>query len=212
MIFLLLVFSSCTSHSGSLKSSRPAADDEARTNQELSYGYGQLYKTTSGLKHLDKVNYVKVTSEKIEALVTAIADAARQVTRDLEGLDEQYPSLQIDDPGLPRLELKRRSAIAWDQIFTMAPIVGQSGKPFERTLLLSQLGVLNNLRFLAEVIKDAEKSAARKRVVTEIHRRFEGLYHRVLDLLEHDYFCAVTVPTTHPGRGAGPPRSAVAPS
>jgi hypothetical protein len=71
----------------------------------------------------------------------------------------------------------------------MAPVVGKTGKAFERALLLSQVGVLNNIRFLAEVVKDAEKSEQRKVLLEEVRTRLNGLFQRVIDLLEQDYFC-----------------------
>jgi len=71
----------------------------------------------------------------------------------------------------------------------MAPIQGKTGKAFERALLLSQAGVLNNLRFLTQVIKDDEKSNQRKAFLSEAHARLDDLYQRVLNLLEREYFC-----------------------
>lgn len=165
------------------------SDSEESKNRELSYGYGQLYKTASGLKHLKTALRVKAESDKVASLIEDISSYAEKLTAQLEKLDREYPSLRIDDSGLPEMEAKRRKAVVWDQIFVMAPIVGKSGKDFERTLLLSQAGVLNNVRFLAEVIKDAEKSDARRSLLQEIQIRLNGLYQRVIRLLEQDYFC-----------------------
>ena len=165
------------------------SDSEEAKNRELSHGYGQLYKTASGLKHLKKTLVVKVESEKVSSLIDDISEYAEKLSGQLEKMDRDYPSLRIDDPGLPELEMKRRKAVVWDEIFIMAPIVGKTGKDFERTLLLSQAGVLNNSRFLAQVIKDAEKSDARRAFAQEAHTRLNGLYQRIVRLLEQDYFC-----------------------
>lgn len=167
---------------------RPS-DSEETKNRELSYGYGQLYKTASGLKHLRKLLLLKVESAKVSMLIDDISEYAEKLSGQLEKMDRDYPSLRIDDPGLPELETKRRKAVVWDEIYIMAPIVGKTGKDFERTLLLSQVGVLNNVRFLAEVIKDAEKSEARKALVQEAQSRLNSLYQRTIRLLEQDYFC-----------------------
>jgi len=167
---------------------RPS-DSEETKNRELSYGYGQLYKTASGLKHLKKLLLVKVESAKVSMLIDDISEYAEKLSGQLEKMDRDYPSLRIDDPGLPELETKRRKAVVWDEIYILAPIVGKTGKDFERTLLLSQVGVLNNVRFLAEVIKDAEKSEARKALVQEAQSRLNSLYQRTIRLLEQDYFC-----------------------
>ena len=76
-------------------------------------------------KRLDAMN--------IERLVQDISAYGTELAQQLEQLDSDYPSLSIDDPGLPALEIKKRKAVVWDQLFTMAPIVGQTGKAFERT-------------------------------------------------------------------------------
>lgn len=170
-------------------STNSASDAEAIKNKELSYGYGQLYKTASGLKHLKTALHVKVESRAVNTLVADVSDYAEALTGQLEKLDHDYPALRIDDPGLPELEMKRRKAVVWDQVFLMAPIVGKTGKSFERALLLSQAGVLNNLRFLAQVIKDDEKSNQRKAFLAEAHTRLDELYRRIVDLLEREYFC-----------------------
>lgn len=168
---------------------KSTSDPEDVKNQELSYGYGQMYKTASGLKHLKKMLHVKVESGKVSTLIEDIAGYADKLAGQLEKLDREYPGLRIDDPGLPEVETKRRKAVVWDQVFIMAPIVGKTGKDFERTLLLSQAGVLNNVRFLAEVIKDSEKSDQRKTFLAEAKTRLDDLYQRVVKLLEQEYFC-----------------------
>jgi hypothetical protein len=170
-------------------STKSPSDSEDIKNQELSYGYGQLYKTVSGLKHLKTMLKVKVESGKINTLIEDISGHADKLAGQLEKLNREYPALRIDNPGLPDLETKRRKAVVWDQVFVMAPIVGKTGKDFERTLLLSQAGVLNNLRFLAQVIKDAEKSNQRKTFLAEAQTRLDDLYQRVVHLLEQEYFC-----------------------
>ena len=170
-------------------STNSLSDSGSAKNKELSYGYGQLYKTASGLKHVKTALHMKVESRTINALVADISGYAEQLTGQLEKLDRDYPALRIDVPGLPELEVKRRKAVVWDQVFLMAPIEGKTGKAFERALLLSQAGVLNNLRFLTQVIKDDEKSNPRKTFLTEAHTRLDDLYQRVVNLLEREYFC-----------------------
>src|SRR4051794_3480464 len=46
-----------------------SSDSEEAKNRELSHGYGQLYKTASGLKHLKKLLLLKVESAKVSMLI-----------------------------------------------------------------------------------------------------------------------------------------------
>jgi hypothetical protein len=172
-----------------MPSTNSLADSESAKNKALSYGYGQLYKTASGLKHVKTALHAKVESHTINALVEDISSYAQHLTGQLEKLDRDYPALRIDDPGLPEIEMKRRKAVVWDQVFLMAPVEGKTGKAFERALLLSQAGVLNNLRFLAQVMKDDEKNNQRKAFLTEAHTRLDALYQRAVGLLEKEHFC-----------------------
>lgn len=159
-------------------------------NRVLSQGYSQLYQMLSGMQHLNKANYLKVESDKVEAMNEAIASSAAAVVDQLEKLAEDYPSLTIKDTGLPELEQKKRRAIRMDRIRDLAPIVGRTGKDYERTLLVIEAGLLNSARFLAEVIKEEERDEKRAEMMARTKERFDGLFNRILKLLEQDYFCS----------------------
>lgn len=166
-------------------------DREAEKVRALSNGYAQLYRTVSGLKHLDKALFVKkFESDKFEAMVEALSDYAGDLSDQLEKLAKDYPSLNLEDTGLPEVELKKRRAVVKDRLEDMAPIVGKSGVEFERTLLVSVIGPVNNMRFLAEVLYEEEKDARRKAFLVRTREKLDGLFNRMIALLERDYFCA----------------------
>ena len=159
-------------------------------NRMLSQGYSQLYQMVAGMQHLNKANYLKVESDKIEAMNKAIAEASGAVADQLEKMADDYPSLTIKDPGLPEIEKKKRKAIRMDRIKDLAPIVGRTGKDYERTLLVTEAGLVNSVRFLAEVIKEEEKDAKRAAMMARTKEQFDDLFNRVLKLLEKDHFCS----------------------
>jgi hypothetical protein len=111
LISIVAVVASCSGHPipKPATTHRSPLNMEEAKNQELSYGYGQLYRTVSGLKHVDKILYVKVESSKVGALIEDISGYAKHVAEQLERLDHQYPSLSTHDSGLPTLERKRCS-------------------------------------------------------------------------------------------------------
>lgn len=167
------------------------SDSVREKNRALSNGYAQLYRTVSGLKHLDKALYVKkVESDKFEAAIEALSDYSGDLSDQLEKLAKDYPSLNLEDTGLPEVELKRRRAVVKDRLVDMAPIVGKTGIEFERTMLVSVLGPVNNMRFLAEVLYEEEKDARRKAFLVKTREKLDGLFNRMMALLERDYFCA----------------------
>lgn len=165
-------------------------DDTREENRVLSQGYAQLHQMAGGLSHLNKVNYVKVESDTIEAMNESIASTAGWLKDQLEELAERYPSLDISDTGLPEIEKKKRRAIRWDRFADLAPIVGRTGKDYERTLLVTEIGLLNSVRFLLEVIAEEEKNEQRKALLTKARARFDDLFNRAVKLLEKHYFCA----------------------
>ena len=179
---------------GPLTDSLQADGDGARPTQQqnrlLSQGYSQLYQMLSGMRHLNKANYLKVESDKVEAMNKAIAEASGAVADQLEKMADDYPSLSIEDPGLPEIEKKKRKAIRMDRIKDLAPIVGRTGKDYERTILVTEAGLVNSVRFLAEVIKEEEKDAKRAAMMARTKEQFDDLFNRVLKLLDKDYFCS----------------------
>jgi hypothetical protein len=75
------------------------------------------------------------------------------------------------------------------RVKSFAPLVGSTGADFERTLLLTQAGQLNQARYLSEVLADAEANADRRRLLVELNGEFDELYGRVDELLEEQYYC-----------------------
>lgn len=178
--------------SGALTGPAPDLRVESKApdqNLVLSHGYGQIYRIVSGLKHLDKILYVKIESDKFEAEVKAVADYSDSLADELEQLDDNYPSLGIKDTGLPEIELKKRRAVVLDRLEDMAPIVGKTGKEYEVTMLITMLGPINSMRFLAQALEEEEKDRHRQEFAAKMKDRFDGLYNRILALLERDYFC-----------------------
>lgn len=162
---------------------------ETQHNKVLSEGYSQLYDSASGLAYLDEFLVLKFESKATDAVITDIAEYAATLKGQLEQLAKDYPSLSLDDDGLPVLEKRTRSAVQQDRIVSLAPLVGRTGANFERTLLLTQSGALNQLRFLTQITAEAEKSAERRAFLNEAKQTFARLYGEVVQLLNEQYFC-----------------------
>ena len=175
---------------------RPAAvrsDDveklsETERNRVLSQGYAQLYEAAKGLRWLDDFLLLKFESDATRKVIDDLATYSSELKRQLEELARNYPSLTLDDDGLPLLEKNKRKAQQMDRAKTLLPLVGAHGADFERTLLLTESGALNQLRFLAQALADAEKSAPRREFVLGVQRKFDGLYVDVVKLLDRRFF------------------------
>src|SRR4051812_17029975 len=66
------------------ESDRARAPDLSKQRLVLSEGYSMLYQDASSLDLSELILYVKVKSEAIEKMVTAVAEAGGQLKKDLE--------------------------------------------------------------------------------------------------------------------------------
>jgi hypothetical protein len=166
------------------------AESPSSRREELNHGYGLLYDAASGLRQLDKILYVKFESDPVERIIGEISKHAAKVARDLEKLAKK-DEIRIEDTGLPEMERRTRDSVRRERFKSLAPLVGMSGKDFERTLLLTQSGALNQQRHLSKSLIDAETDPERKRFLRGVHRGYDRIYRKLVKLLDEQYFCNV---------------------
>ena len=162
----------------------------ATHDRELSQGYAELYEAVSGLRWLEALLAIKFESEETHRVVSDLAHDAAGMKGELEAMAREYPSLSLKDDGLPALERRKRELMERDRAKSLAPIVGAKGADFERTLLLSQSGALNQLRFLAAALEEAERGSPREAQVARIRERLDRHYVAVVRLLDRRFFRA----------------------
>ena len=69
-----------------------------------------------------------------------------------------------------------------------APLVGRSGAVFERSVLLSNSGLLDHSRHLCKAMADAEPDPNLKRLLLNAERHYSALYDEVVALLDQVHF------------------------
>jgi hypothetical protein len=154
----------------------------------LSEGYSMLYKDASSLDLTELILYVKVESDAMDKLVTAVAEVGGQMKKDLERITKDHPGVRINLDPLPEMEKRKRAAIAKDRARYFAPIVGHGGREYERTVLIGYANGMNHERHLCQVMAEAEPDASLKKFLLDAEKRYDGLYDRVIALLDKDYF------------------------
>ena len=154
----------------------------------LSEGYSMLYKDASNLDLSELILYVKVESEAVGKIVSAVAEVGGQLKKDLERIARDYPGVRIDLDPLPEMEKRKRAAITKDRARYFAPIIGHGGREYERTVLIGYANGINHERHLCQVMAEAEPDAGLKKFLLDAQKRYDGLYDRVTSLLEEDYF------------------------
>jgi hypothetical protein len=154
----------------------------------LSAGYSMLYKDASTLDLTELILYVKVESDAMEKVTTAVAEVGGQLKKDLERIAKDYPGVRIDLDPLPEMEKRKRTALAKDRARYFAPVIGHGGREYERTVLIGYANGINHERHLCQVMAEAEPDAGLKKFLLDAEKRYDGVYDRVMALLDKEYF------------------------
>src|SRR5678815_1253046 len=154
----------------------------------LSAGYSMLYKDASTLDLTELILYVKVESEAMEKITSAVAEVGGQLKKDLERIAKDYPGVRIDLDPLPEMEKRKRAALAKDRARYFAPVIGHGGREYERTVLIGYANGINHERHLCQVMAEAEPDAGLKQFLLDAEKRYDGVYDRVMTLLDKEYF------------------------
>jgi hypothetical protein len=167
---------------------RAKAPDLSKQRLVLSEGYSMLYNDASSLDLSELILYVKVESDAMDKVVTAVAEAGGQMKKDLERIAKDYPGVRIDLAPLPEMEKRKRAAISKDRARYFAPVIGHGGREYERTVLIGYANGMNHERHLCRVMAEAEPDASLKKFLLDAEKRYDDLYDRVTALLDKDYF------------------------
>ncbi|TAH39740.1 MAG: hypothetical protein EYC70_02840 [Planctomycetota bacterium] len=149
-------------------------------------GYILLHQTVKGMKHSDELLLVKFESDATEKVIDDIADSASEVEERLERIAESEPSLDLDLDILPEVMTAAQDSAMKERL---KDLLTERGKEFERLLLLTQSGALNQARHLARVMVEVEEdNEARQAFWKDVQRIFDEHYREIVDLLEAQYF------------------------
>ncbi len=168
--------------------SRERAPEVAPDRLELSEGYSLLYRDTTRLDRIELLLYAKSESDRVEAIVREVAEFAGELKTRLEAIDRDYPGVRIDLDPLPEMEKRKRRSIALERAGDFAPLVGEGGAAYERTVLIGLQNGINHQRALCRVLAAAESDAGLEAFLLETGARYDALYERIGALLGAVYF------------------------
>src|SRR5688572_7191734 len=160
----------------------------SKERQVLSEGYSILYQDAQKFDASDLVLLVKAESDAMKKLVKSVAEMGDELKKDLERIAKDYPGVRIDLDPLPEMEERKRLAVGVTRAKEFAPVVGKSGREYERTVLLSFANGLNHERHLCKVMAEAETDAGLKKFLLETGKKYDAHYEAVMSLLEKEYF------------------------
>ncbi len=167
---------------------RAQAPELSEQRLMLSEGYSMLYTDAGNLDLAKLILYVKVESAAFDEVVTAVAKFGGQLKNDLEKIARDYPGVRIDLDPLPEMEKRKRAALANDRARYFAPVIGHGGREYERTVLIAYANGFNHERHLCQVMAEVEPDASLKKFLLDTEKGYDGLYERVMALLNKEYF------------------------
>lgn len=189
MVFTVLLAGLAAGCTNLQKESRqPRPPELSKQQRMLNEGYSMLYKDAGNLDLGELILYVKVESEAVHKVVTAVAEVGGQVKKDLERISKEHRGVRIDLDPLPEMEKRKRAAISKDRARYFAPVIGHGGREYERTVLIGYANGLNHERHLCQVMAEAEPDASLKKFLLDVEKRYDDLYDGVTALLEKEYF------------------------
>jgi hypothetical protein len=185
---MLLTLVAFVAACGKVETDQGEASAPSAQRLMLSQGYSMLYFDASRLQFAKLILYIKVESDAVNQIVTAISDYGRELEKELERMARDFPAVRIDLDPLPEMEKRKRSDVNEERAISFAPVVGRTGGDFERTLLLSMSAILSQESHLCKVMADEEPDPGLKKFLLDSKQRFDDLYDRAVDLLNREYF------------------------
>lgn len=196
-VFMLLLANLLAGCAGMTTKSQAAAKPAAertkapvpsQQRQMLNDGYSMLYEDAGNLDLAEFILYVKVESEAVDGIVTAVAQLGGELKKQLEQVAKDYPGVRIDLDPLPEIEKRKRAALGKDRARYFAPVIGHGGREYERTVLIAYSNGINHERHLCQVMAEAEPNANLKKLLLDTEKRYDALYERINVLLDKEYF------------------------
>jgi len=161
---------------------------QRNARDELNVGYSLLYEQASGLSKLKWVVWLKHDTETFEQTVKPIIADYANLAEQLENLPNLYPAVRIDLKAMPEFLGKARENMINDRIKDITPIVGETGTPYERTVLLMLMYALEEQKQVAAAMAEHETEAQLAKFLRETERSLGAHLQRVNALLERKYF------------------------
>ncbi|MEO8223596.1 MAG: hypothetical protein ABI661_02240 [Gammaproteobacteria bacterium] len=191
LLALVLLSAGCVTQQGKgnrSPASNPSAPELDHQRLILSEGYSILRNDAEGFSRAKLLLYFKVESDDFERVIAHVADFGTDLKAELARVDRDYPGVRTDLDPLPEMEKRKRMTTALDKVRENAPLVGNSGREYERTVLISISNGLNQERHLAGEISKEEPDAGLKKFMLGVKARMDALYAETEALLRKSYY------------------------
>jgi hypothetical protein len=171
-----------------LYAAEQTAPEKTDARAQLSVGYTILYQEAEGIPKLKWLLDFKDKTSEMGQLTHDLISYYQQLADNMKMLSKQYPAMRIDAEAMSPIEAEERKAIGADQAKDMAPLVGKTGRAFERETLLMFYDALNEQRHLTAVMVGRETSPNLKKFLELTKAQLDEHHAKVGALLNRRYF------------------------
>lgn len=154
----------------------------------LNDGYSDLYSSAQGLAQVDKIFYVKIESDDVQRVVEDVTYYSGRLAQRLTSLSADFPALALDRQTTPPLLKAADEAQKKATLKRFAPIVGTSGKAFERGILIRLLGAVDKLHYLAATLAQREPDPALSEIMAGTGTQYADFYDEIDALLNKRFY------------------------
>ena len=172
----------------SLSATDQSAPEKTDARAQLSIGYSLLYQEADGIPKLKWLLDFKDKTSEMGQLTHDLMSYYRQLADNMKKLSKQYPAMRIDAEAMSPIVAEERKAIGADQAKDMAPVVGKTGREFERETLLMFYDALNEQRHLTAVMLGRETSPNLKKFLESTKAQLDEHHAKVGAILNRRYF------------------------
>jgi len=177
---------STAAQQSSVAADNPFAGESARA--QLNDGYSSLYSQLQGLSKADRIFYVKVESDDVQRVAEDVTGYSSDLSTRLETLSGQFPALDIHRQTTPPIIQATHKAQLKGTLKLFAPVIGKTGKAFERGLLIRLLGAMDQQRYLTQTLAAQETDPALKQIMQGASARFAQLFDEINTLLNARFY------------------------
>lgn len=191
LVLVVLLFASILGACAPGTDDQPTVTTRADTpaleqRRELNEAYSLLYEQARGLARMKWMVRFKKQSEATRETVLAATSYYGELASELERLSVEYPALNVEVPAMLPIHRRAREAIIERQIDSAMPLVGDTGREYERGVLMAMRMALDEQRNVAALIVEREPEAALRGFMQVQRQELDTLYRRFdVQLREH---------------------------
>jgi uncharacterized protein (DUF2164 family) len=188
LMLLVLMTSTVYSKSKSPDKKTENKKEEAVDQQQLNYGYALMYQAFDSFQALNHALTLKKEAQQVNDAIKDLTDITKNFKTKLDELKKDYPNLDFEKTGRPKVLEKKGKAQGKDRLSEYLPLVGLTGKEYERSLVLFLSFALNELKFISQELGNMETNEGLKKFLNTIQSEMTRLEDRMVKLLNEKYF------------------------